>query len=139
MRQKQTVPQAVGTVLARLGDRAGGVDYADLLDVAELPMEALAEAGALTRLENPGGLPSLLIGGASGQAQIEVCPFGPLALISSDGGMDTDPIAEALVAAGVTPLFLGDLDAADPWNGHPLGQWLFPRRLSDAMALVDAL
>ena len=139
MPKKQTAPQAVQAVLTRLETNAAQTNYAELLDVPELPLDALADAGALTRLENPGGLPSLLIESPSGQAQIEVSPFGPLALISSDGGMNTDAVAQTLADAGLTPLFPGDMDAADPWHGHPIARWLFPRRLSDALALVDTL
>lgn len=139
MRQKQTAPQAVQAVLGRLENGAGQADYSDLLNVPELPLDLLAEVGTLTWMENPGGLPSLLIETPTGQAQIEVSPFGSLALISGDGGMNTDPVAQALGEAGITPLFPGDLDAAGEWHGNPMGRWLFPRRLSDALALFDAL
>jgi hypothetical protein len=71
--------------------------------------------------------------------QIEFCPFGPLALLTSDGNMDTDPIAQALVDADILPLFPGDLDSAGQWHGRPLGQWLFPRRLTDALTLLETL
>ena len=53
--------------------------------------------------------------------------------------MDTDPVAQALLDAGLWPLFQNDLDGAGPWHGTPLAQWLFPRRLSDALALFDGL
>lgn len=116
--------------------------YDGLLRLPELPMTALAEIGPLTRLDSPAqrdALPSLLLESDSGQAQIEVCPFGPLALITSDGDMNTDPIAQALSEADILPLFPGDIDTAGRWHGTPLGQWLFPRRLSDALQLFDAL
>lgn len=112
---------------------------ADLLDVPLLPMDALAEAGTLARMDSPNGLPSLLVESPSGQCQIEICPFGPLALISSDGDMNTDAIAQALQDAGITPLFPSDLDAAGEWHGHPMSRWLFPHPLSDALALIETL
>lgn len=141
MRQKQTAPQAVQTVLERLENRARQADYyiAGLLDIPILPMDALAEAGTLARMDSPNGLPSLLVESPSGQCQIEISPFGPLALISSDGDMNTDAVAQALQDADITPLFPGDLDSAGEWHDHPMARWLFPRRLSDALALIETL
>ncbi|MBV9848908.1 MAG: hypothetical protein JO250_04390 [Armatimonadetes bacterium] len=133
-------------VLAHIEARAKNADvaspYAGLMAVPELPLEALAGLGTLHRLDDPANaeaLPSLLLGDRHGQAQVEVCPFGPLALITSDGEMDTDPLAQALLDAGIWPLFQNDLDGAGRWHGTPLGKWLFPRRLSDALALFDGL
>ena len=138
--------EAVQKVLAHIEARARevgpGNPYAGLVAVPELPMEALAGLGTLHRLDEPGNaeaLPSLLLEDRYGQAQVEVCPFGPLALVTSDGEMDTDPLAQALVDAGIWPLFPGDLDRAGRWHGTPLAQWLFPRRLADALALFDGL
>ena len=105
-------------------------------------MTALAEIGPLTRLDSPAQrdtLPSLLLESLSGQAQIEVCPFGPLALVTPDGDIDTDPIAQALADAGILPFFPADLDSAGHWHEAPLAQWLFPRRLSAALKLFDTL
>lgn len=139
-----TAQERIQKVLKRIeeGARQGEAEvaYADLFQVPELPLSALADVGTLTRLEGPSGtLPSLAVENGSGQAQIEVSPFGPLALVSSDGEMNTDPIAQALLDAGITPLFPGDLDQAAPWHGTPLGRWLFPRRLPDALALFEGL
>ena len=137
--------EAVQKVLAhieRQAKSAGQGEYGNLLAVPELPMEALAGLGTLHRLDDPSNaeaLPSLLLEDRRGQAQVEVCPFGPLALVTSDGEMDTDPLAQALLDAGVWPLFQNDLDGAGKWHGTPLAQWLFPRRLSDALALFDGL
>jgi hypothetical protein len=110
--------------------------------VPEIPLSALGQIGALNRLDDPpnaDALPSLLLEARTGQAQIEVCPFGPLALLTSDGEADTDPVAQALLDAGIQPLFQNDLDGAGRWHGTPLARWLFPRRLADALALFDAL
>ena len=141
----KTVPEAVQSVLAhieRQAKTAGQGEYGDLMAVPEVPMGALAGLGTLQRLDDPANtqaLPSLLLEDRRGQAQIEVCPFGPLALITSDGEMDTDPVAQALLDSDIWPLFQNDLDGAGPWHGAPLAQWLFPRRLSDALALFDGL
>ena len=137
---------AVQNVLAHIEAQARNADveapYGKLMAVPELPMETLTGLGTLNRLEDPANadaLPSLLLEDRRGQAQVEICPFGPLALITSDGEMDTDPLAQALLDAGVWPLFQNDLDGAGKWHGTPLGKWLFPRRLSDALALFDGL
>jgi hypothetical protein len=136
----------IQTVLARIEQRARQADqddpYKDLLALPELPMDALRELGTLTRGDmghETGALPSLVLESSSGLAQIEVCPFGPLALISSDGDMNTDPVAQTLMDAEITPLFPGDLDGAALWHGAPLSRWLFPRLLRDALALFDEL
>ena len=138
--------EAVGRVLTHLERQAGRTNadaaYDGLLNLPELPLDALAELGPLIRLEDPGSpgtLPSLLLETGGGQVQIEFCPFGPLALLSSDGSADTDLLAEALYAAGLYPLFPADLDAAALWHDAPLAHWLFPRRLSQAFALFETL
>ena len=136
--------KAVERVLQHIEQRraAPSGDYEGLIRLPALPMTALAEIGPVTRLESSvqrDALPSLLLESASGQVQIEVCPFGPLVLLTSDGNVDTDPIAQALLDADILPLFLGDLDSAAKWHGASLGQWLFPRRLSDALKLFDTL
>ncbi len=116
--------------------------YDNLMALPELPMEALAGLGTLYRLDdgaNADALPSLLLEDRRGQAQVEFCPFGPLALITSDGEMDTDPLAQTLLDAGVWPLFQNDLDGSGKWHETPISKWLFPRRLSDALALFDGL
>ena len=142
----QTMPEAVGRVLVHIERQAGRASaeaaYDGLLNLPELPLDALTELGPLTRLDPPDihdALPSLLLETGGGQIQIEVCPFGPLALLSSDGVADTDPLAEALYAAGLYPLFPNDLDAAALWHDVPLATWLFPRRVSEALALFEAL
>ncbi len=142
----QTTEEAVRLVLTHLERQAGRADagaaYEGLLAVPDLPVDALADLGPLTRLDDGAGkdaLPSLLLDTGTGQVQIEVCPFGPLALLSSDGQADTDPPAQALHAAGLFPLFPADLDNAGPWHGHPLARWLFPTRLSGALALFETL
>lgn len=142
----QTTEEAVRLVLTHLERQAGRADagaaYEGLLAVPELPMDALADLGPLSRLDDAASkdaLPSLLLETDTGQVQIEVCPFGPLALLSSDGQADTDPPASALHAVGIFPLFPADLDSAGPWHGHPLARWLFPTRLSQALALFEAL
>lgn len=150
MRSRATKPESplevVQKVLTQIEARAKEANpdapYDGLLAVPELPMEALTGLGTLHRLDNhtqAGTLPSLLLEDRRGQAQVEVCPFGPLALITSDGEMDTDPLAQTLLDAGVWPLFQGDLDSAEQWHGTPLARWLFPQRLSDALALFDSL
>ena len=133
-------------VLTHIERQAGRTDseaaYAGLLRVPDLPIDSLAELGPLTRLDDPPGgdaLPSLLLDAEGGQVQIELCPFGPLALLSSDGSADTDPPAESLYAAGIFPLFPADLDNSGPWQGHPLARWLFPTRLSRALELFETL
>ena len=115
----QTTEEAVRLVLTHLGRQAGrsdaGAAYDGLLRVPDLPLEALGELGSLTRLDDGASkdaLPSLLLETESGQLQIELCPFGPLALLSSDGQADTDPPASLLHAAGLFPLFPADLDGA---------------------------
>ena len=138
--------EAVALVLTHLERQAGRADagaaYAGLWAVPDLPMDALAALGPLTRLDDSAradSLPSLLLETDTGQVQIELCPFGPLALLSSDGAADTDPPAAALHAAGLFPLFPADLDSAGPWHGHPLARWLFPSRLSLALELFETL
>ncbi len=143
----QTLPDAVGVVLTHIERQAGRTSsdaaYDGLLALPELPTDALAALGPLTRLDNSqaaDAVPSLLLETGGGQIQIEFCPFGPLALLSSDGSADTDPAAEALYAAGLFPLFPADLDdAAIVWHGAPLSRWLFPRRLADALTLFETL
>ena len=142
----QTTEEAVRRVLTHLERQAGRADagaaYEGLLLVSDLPLEALRELGPLTRLDDgvsQDALPSLLLEAGGGQIQIELCPFGPLALLSSDGEADTDPAAGALHAAGLFPLFPADLDGAGPWHGRPLARWLFPTRLSQAFALFETL
>lgn len=142
----QTTEEAVRLILTHLERQAGRTDagaaYEGLLLVPDLPLDALGEFGPLTRLDDgtsKDALPSLLLETDLGQIQIEVCPFGPLALLSSDGQADTDPPASALHAAGLFPLFPADLDDAGAWHGHPLARWLFPTRLSHALALFETL
>ena len=142
----QTTEEAVHLVLTHLERQAGrsdaGAAYEGLLLVPDLPLDALGELGPLTRQDDGAvkdALPSLLLETGGGQAQIEFCPFGPLALVSSDGAADTDPIAQTLHAAGLFPLFPADLDGAGSWHGHPLARWLFPTRLSQALALFETL
>jgi len=133
-------------VLTHLTRQAGRTDRdageAGLLAVPSLPMDALSVLGPLTRLDTPNAadaLPSLLLETDSGPVQIEICPFGPLALLSSDGLADTDPVAQILWDAEIFPLFPADLDASGPWHGAPLADWLFPHRLSRALALFETL
>ena len=98
--------------------------------------------GSLTRLDDEASadaLPSLILDTSTGQIQIELCPFGPLALLTSNGEADTDPLALALYAAEIFPLFPADLDGSGPWHGHPLARWLFPQRLAHALALFETL
>ena len=141
----QTMPEAVGRVLVHIERQAGRTNseaaYDGLLALPELPLDTLAELGPLVRLPDdaPDSLPSLLLETGGGQVQIEFCPFGPLALLSSDGAADTDPLAGALYAAGLYPLFPADLDTAVPWHDSPLASWLFPRRLSQAFGLFETL
>lgn len=144
--QPQTADDAVRLVLTHVERQAGRTDseaaYAGLLLVPDLPIDALSELGPLTRLDDPAGgdaLPSLLLETGGSQVQIELCPFGPLALLSSDGSADTDPLAEALYAAGIFPLFPADLDHAGSWHDQPLTRWLFPHRLSHALELFETL
>ncbi len=141
----QTTEEAVRLVLTHLERQAGrsdaGAAYEGLLRVPDLPLDALGELGPLARLDDGGiqdALPSLLLE-TGGQVQIEICLFGPLALLSSDGQADTDPVAQVLYAAGLFPLFPADLDNAGLWHGHPLTRWLFPTRLSQALALFETL
>jgi len=128
--------EAVQRVLTHLERQAGRTDadaaYDGLLALPELPLDALADLGA-------GARPPLLLELGNGQVQIEFCPFGPLALLSSDGAADTDPPASVLHAAGIYPLFPSDLDAAALWHNAPLTSWLFPRRLPQAFALFETL
>jgi len=142
----KTVEEAVHLVLTHLERQAGRTNseagWAGLLAVPDLPLDALADLGELSRLDdpaNPDALPSLLLEASGGQMQIEICPFGPLALLSSDGAADTDPLASALHAACLFPLFPADLDNAGPWHGQPLARWLFPTRLSQALVLFETL
>ncbi len=142
----RTSDEAVGQVLTHLERQAGRTDpsaaFDGLLRVPELPFAALTELGSLARLDDPANtdaLPSLLLDTPTGQIQIEICPFGPLALLSSDGVADTDPLAGALYAAGIFPLFPADLDQSGPWHNAPLARWLFPHRLSAALALFETL
>ena len=142
----EAMPEAVGRVLVHIERQAGRTSseaaFDGLLNLPELPLEALTELGPLTRLDPPDipdALPSLLLETGGGQIQIEVCPFGPLALLSSDGVADTDPLAEALYASGLYPLFPNDLDAVTLWHDAPLASWLFPRRLAHALALFETL
>ena len=138
--------EAVQRVLAHIETRAKSADpavpYQDLLAVPDLPWETLKGLGTLNRLDDGSSadtLPSLLLDTKGGQAQVELCPFGPLALITSDGEADTDPLAQALLDAGIWPLFQNDLDGAGRWHGTPLARWLFPRRISEAFPRFDAL
>ena len=140
------MPEAVGRVLVHIERQAGRASseaaYDGLLNLPALPLDALAELGPLTRLDPPNvpdALPSLLLDTGGGQIQIEICPFGPLALLSSDGVADTDPTAEALYEAGLYPLFPNDLDAVTLWHDAPLANWLFPRRVSQALSLFETL
>lgn len=142
----QTTDDAVQRVLTHIERQAGRTDseaaFAGLLQIPELPLDALAELGPLTRLDDPPGgdaLPSLLLDTNGGQVQIELCPFGPLALISSDGSADTDPLAQTLYESGIFPLFPADLDQSGPWHGHPLARWLFPHSLSHALEMFETL
>ncbi len=143
---QSTAFEAVQKTLAHIERQAQHADadfpYDHLLRPPDLPMDALADTYALTRLDDPASadaLPSLLVDAGGAQAQVELCPFGPLALITTDGDMDTDPLARTLLDAGITPLFPHDLDAAGDWHGAPLARWLFPARLADALARFDAL
>ena len=142
----QTTEEAVHLVLAHLERQAGRADagaaYEGLILVPDLPLDALGELGPLTRLDDgtvKDALPSLLLETGGGQVQIEISPFGPLALLSSDGQADTDPVAQALHTAGLFPLFPADLDGGGAWHGHLLARWLFPTRLSQGMALFETL
>jgi len=143
----QTMPEAVSRVLAHIERQAGRINadaaYDGLLALPELPLDTLAELGPLVRLDPagiPDSVPSLLLETGGGQIQIEFCPFGPLALLSSDGAANTDPTAEALYTAGLYPLFPADLDtAAVLWHDATLSDWLFPRRLSQAFTLFETL
>lgn len=134
--------EAVKGVLAQMERLAKRADfsYHALISPPELPMDALAQNYSLTRLDTAGAsLPSLLADDGSGTAQVEICPFGPLALITGDGTIDTDPLALLLSEAQITPLFASDLDTAGLWHGAPLARWLFPAQLSEALALFDTL
>ena len=66
-------------------------------------------------------------------------PVRPLVLITPDGGMDVDTLAQTLLDAGLFPLFPADVDGFGQWHGVPLSRWLFPARLTGALALFDAL
>ena len=135
--------QAVLTHLTRQAGRTSQTAGDDsLLAFPTLPLEALAALGPLSRLDpstRPDSLPSLLLETDSGPLQIEICPFGPLALLSSDGLTDTDPAAQILWDAEIFPLFPADLDEAGLWHGAPLADWLFPPRLSRALELFEGL
>ena len=141
------MPDAVGRVLTHIERQAGRTSseaaYDGLWDLREPPLDALTALGPLVSLPPPVGvtdsLPSLLLETGGGQVQIEFCPFVPLALLLSDGVADTDPLAEALYAAGLYPLFPNDLDAVTLWHNSPLTSWLFPRRLSAALTLFETL
>jgi hypothetical protein len=141
----QTAEDALRLVLVHIERQAGRTDseaaYGSLLAVPGLPLEALSELGPLTRLDTPGpdSLPSLLLETGGGQVQIELCPFGPLVLLSSDGAADTDPLAQILHDSGLFPLFPADVDGGELWHGHPLARWLFPPRLSLALELFETL
>jgi hypothetical protein len=146
MTPAETVEQILNQIERKARHADADAPYHALIDLPELPIQALSELGLLWRLDDlvqtgaEDTLPSLIVGvGRNGQVQIELCPFGPLALIVSNGDVDTDPVALVLVDAKITPLFPGDLDQAGQWHDRPLGQWLFPRRLSDAFALFDTL
>lgn len=140
-----TAEDAVRLVLAHIERQAGRTDseaaYGSLLAVPALPLDALSDLGPLTQLDTPSpdALPSLLLETGGGNIQIELCPFGPLALLSSDGAADTDPIAQILYDSGVFPLFPADIEGTDPWHGHPLPRWLFPQRLSRALEMFETL
>ena len=138
--------EAVTRVLAHVerqaGRRTSEAAFDGLLAVPELPLPALAELGPLSRLDDPAlsdALPSLLLETESGPIQLEISPFGPLALLSSDGQADTDPVSALLYEAGLFPLFPADLDGVGDWHGHPLPRWLFPARLSAALSLFETL
>ena len=142
----QTAQEAVQQVLTHIARQAGRPDAAagedGLLAVPTLPMDALAALGPLSRLDHSAGkgsLPSLLLETDFGPIQIELCPFGPLALLSTDGLADTDPTAQILHDAEIFPLFPADLDASGPWHGAPLTDWLFPHRLARALELFETL
>ena len=142
----QAMTDAVGRVLTHLERQAGRTNadaaYDGLLAVPDLPLDAIAELGPVSRLDDagiPDALPSLLIETGGGQIQLEICPFGPLALLSSDGAADTDPLAAVLYDAGLYPLFPADLDDAALWHDAPLTSWLFPRRLTRAFQLFETL
>ena len=84
--------EAVALVLTHLERQAGRTNaeaaYEGLLAVPDLPLDALAALGPLTRLDDSASsdaLPSLLLETESGQVQIELCPFGPLALLRPTG------------------------------------------------------
>ena len=138
--------EAVTRVLAHVerqaGRRTSEAAFDGLLAVPELPLTALQDLGPLSRLDDAAqtdALPSLLLETESGPVQIEISPFGPLALLSSDGQADTDPVSQILFDAGLYPLFPADLDAMGDWHGHPLPRWLFPARLSRALSLFETL
>ena len=143
----ETPAEAVERVLLHIEARAkvsrATNSYDGLLAPPDLPLVALEALGTLTRLDDDSAgqdtLPSLLIETTTGQAQIEVCPFGPLVLITSDGDMETDAVAQAFLDAGIAPLFPGDLDDAGEWHGAPLQLWLFPRRLAAVLARFDTV
>lgn len=142
----QTAEEAVTRILTHLERQARRPDtdaaYDGLLAVPTLPVEALADLGDLSRADDRApadALPSLLLTTGGGSIGLELCPFGPLVLLSGDGAADTDPLALALFESGLYPLFPADMDTFGSWHGHPLARWLFPRRLSDATALFETL
>jgi len=143
----QTAEEAVTRILTHLERQARRPDadaaYDGLLAVPTLPQDALADLGDLSRLDDlapADALPSLLLTTtAGGSIGLELCPFGPLVLLSGDGAADTDPLALALFESGLYPLFPADMDTFGSWHGHPLARWLFPRRLADATALFETL
>ncbi len=122
----QTSEEAVQRVLTHIERQAGRADssaaFDGLLRVPDLPLDALTELGPLTRLGDAGNadaLPSLLLETSTGQVQIELCPFGPLALLTSNGEADTDPLALALYAAEIFPLFPPTWTAPAPGTATP--------------------
>lgn len=142
----RTAGDAVGDVLVHLERQAGRTSseagWGGLLRLPDPPLEALSALGPVSRLDNPAlgdALPSLLLETDTGPVQIEFCPFGPLALLSSDGVADTDPPAQALFEAEIFPLFPADLDSMGDWHAYPLPRWLFPTRLRDALSLFETL
>lgn len=140
-----TPVEAVKRVLAHIERQAKNavpVDYNTLLAFPDVPADILREHFGVFSLGadgNPDRLPSLLIEAPDGQAQLELCPFGPLVLITPDGGMDVDVLAQTLLDAGLFPLFPADVDGFGAWHDVPLARWLFPARLSAALSLFDSL
>ena len=78
-----TPADAVKQVLARIEREArahGPTDYGVLLAFPQIPADALREHFGVFQLNEDGDtdrLPSLLIEAPDGQAQLELCPFGP--------------------------------------------------------------